>query len=95
MLESNFEYGPPEVWERYTLYPATTDVLAVQLSATEGGTDGVPVPEREIVAGEFVALLVTVTVPGKLPAAVGVNVTFNVPDCPGVNVKVAETPLVI
>jgi hypothetical protein len=38
MLESNFEYGPPETSERYTLYPATADVLGVQASATEWET---------------------------------------------------------
>ena len=75
MLESNFEYGPPETSERYTSYPATADGLGLQVSDTEWETvwEGVavPSPEREIVAGEFVALLVTVTVPGKLPAASG------------------------
>ncbi len=94
MLESNFEYGPPETWERYTLYPATVDVLAVQLSATEGATVCAPVPEREMVAGEFVALLATVTLPGKLPAATGVNVASKVADCPGARIKPDETPLV-
>jgi hypothetical protein len=42
--------------------------------------------------GEFVALLATVTVPGKLPVPVGVNVASNVADCPGVRIKPAETP---
>jgi hypothetical protein len=94
MLESNFVYGPPEVWERYTLYPATADVLAVQLNITAGATDCAPFPEREIVAGEFVALLATITLPGKLPAAAGVNVASKVADCPGARIKPAETPLV-
>ena len=76
------------------LYPATTDVLGVQLRATELGAVCVPSPEREIVAGEFVALLATVTLPGKLPAAAGVNVASNVADCPGARIKPAETPLV-
>lgn len=95
MLESNFVYGPPEVWERYTLYPATAETLGVQVSDTEGGTDCEPVPERVMLFGEFVALLATATVPGSLPAAVGANVTFNVADCPGVRIKPPETPLVV
>jgi hypothetical protein len=93
MLESNIEYGPPETWERYTSYPATDEVLGVQVSATEWETVCVPSPEREIVAGEFVALLATVTLPGKLPAAAGENVAFKVADCPGARIKPAETPL--
>ena len=95
MLESNFVYGPPEVWERYTLYPATTETLGVQVSDTEGGVvDVLPVPERVMLFGEFVALLVTVTVAVKLPAAVGANVTSKVADCVGVSFKPAATPLV-
>jgi hypothetical protein len=95
MLESNFENDPPETSERYTLYPATVDVLGVQVSATEWETvcEAVPSPEREIVAGEFVALLATVTLPGKLPGAAGVNVASKVADCPGARIKPAETPL--
>jgi hypothetical protein len=97
MLESNFEYGPPETSERYISYPATADGLGVQVSDTEWETaceDVVaPSPEREMVAGEFVALLVTVTVPGKLPEATGENVASSVADCPGDRIKPAETPL--
>ena len=38
--------------------------------------DAAPVPGRLIVCGPPVALSVTVIVPGRLPAAVGVNVTL-------------------
>jgi hypothetical protein len=69
-------------------------VLGLHLSATEGATVCDPLPEREIVAGEFVALLVTVILPVKLPMATGLNVASNVADCPGVRIKPAETPLV-
>jgi|SRR5580704_3844096 hypothetical protein len=97
MLESNFENGPPETSERYTLYPATFDALGVQLSNTDGATEGetadAPVPEKVMVAGEFVALLASVTLPGKLPAVGGVKVASNFADCPGVRIKPAETPL--
>ena len=98
MLESNFEYGPPETSERYTSYPATVDALGVQVSDTEWETVwedvAAPSPEREIVAGEFVALLATVTLPDKLPAATGENVASNVADWPGARIKPAETPFV-
>ena len=93
MLESNFEYGPPEISERSTLYPETTDVLGFQLSTTACETNCVPTPEREIVAGELEALLPTVTLPVKFPADTGVNVSFRVADCPGDRIKPAETPL--
>jgi hypothetical protein len=46
-------------------------------------------------AGEFVALLVTVTLPVTLPEAAGANVTFKVADCPGINVVPEETPLAL
>ena len=69
--EFNFVYGPLETLERYALYPDTVDELAVQLSVTECATGWTPVPDRETAAGELVALLVTVTVPGRLPAAAG------------------------
>jgi hypothetical protein len=95
MLESSFEYGPPEVWERYTLYPATTETLGFQVSATEGAPDCAPVPEREIVAGEFVASLVTVTLPEMSPVPDGANVTFRVAICPGVKIRPDETPLTV
>lgn len=48
-----------------------------------------------MVIGELVALLATVTLPGKLPAAAGENVASRVADCPGVKVKPAETPLAV
>ena len=38
----------------------------------------VPVPLRDMVVGEFGALLVIVTVPAKLPAVVGANKTLKV-----------------
>jgi len=69
-------------------------VLGVQVSVTEWETVWVPSPEREIVAGEFVALLATVTLPVTLPAAKGANVASNVADCPGARIRPAETPLV-
>ena len=91
-VEFSFVYGPPETVERYTLYPETVDVLAVQDSVTECETGWIPVPEREIVADELVALLVTVTLPGRLPVAAGVKVTFSVAVCPGAKICPVVTP---
>jgi len=66
-------YGPPDVAERYTLYPTTFDVLAVHESETEWDTGCVPVPESEMLIGELVALLVTVTLPENVAAEPGAN----------------------
>ena len=70
------------------------EALGVQLRSTEWEIVCEPFPEREIVAGELVALLVTVTVPGKTPATSGAKDMSNVADCPGARIKPPETPLV-
>ena len=45
-----------------------------------------PVPDKLIVVGELVALLVMVTLaPLTAPAIVGANITIRVADCPGVS----------
>jgi len=54
-----------------------------------------PLPLREIVAGEFVALLATKTLPVGFPAAVGAKATFSVADWPGVNVVLPLTPFAL
>ena len=46
-----------------------------------------PVPLREMVAGELVALLATLTVPETLPAAAGANATLNEAVCPAGRVR--------
>jgi len=48
-----------------------------------------------MVAGEFVALLVIVTLPVTLPVAAGAKVTFKVAVCPGVRIVPADTPLAL
>ena len=65
--EFSIEYGPPETVERYTLYPETADVLAAQFRVTECAIAWTPVPVSVMVEGEFVALLLTVAVPGNVP----------------------------
>src|ERR1700682_937285 len=54
-----------------------------------------PTPLREIVAGEFVALLSTDTLPVTLPAAVGVNAGFSAMDWLGVRTLRGVTPLAL
>jgi hypothetical protein len=53
------------------------------------------VPDREIKAGEFVALLVTLTLPDTLPATVGAKRTFSVAVWLGVSIVPAFTPLAL
>ena len=55
----------------------------------------VPVPLKEIVAGELVALLTTVTLPAKLPAEAGVNVTLKEVDWPAARLSGSVIPLVL
>jgi hypothetical protein len=54
-----------------------------------------PVPLSEIFAGEFVALLLIVTVPVMLPATVGANTTFSTADWLGANTTLGLIPLVL
>src|SRR6202165_5577232 len=54
-----------------------------------------PTPLREIVAGEFVALLSTDTLPVTLPAAVGVNAEFRAMDWLGVKTVPEVTPMAL
>jgi hypothetical protein len=56
------------------------------------GADTTPVPVSVIVAGEFVALLVTVTVPDPLTPDVGAYFAATVATCPGVKVIGTVTP---
>src|SRR6266404_1228287 len=79
-----------EVVPRASVFPTRT-----RLGETQTGKAALaacaPVPDKEIVAGEFVALLVSVALPVTLPVADGAKVTFMVADCPGVNVSGVST----
>ena len=55
----------------------------------------VPDPDNEMLAGEFVALLVTVTLPETLPAVVGANVALKEVDCPAARVRGSARPLAL
>lgn len=52
-------------------------------------------PDREIEAGELVALLVTLIPPDTLPATAGAKTTFSVTDWFGVKVVPALSPLAL
>src|SRR5215472_4995554 len=52
-----------------------------------------PTPVKPMVAGEFVALLATDTLPVAFPAVEGAKPTFKVAFCPGLRTVPAETPL--
>jgi len=68
-------------------------VLAVQDKFTVWGTDCTPVPDSVIVAGEPVALLVTVTVPLRPPVVAGLKTMPNVIACEGLRVTGAPAPV--
>jgi len=55
----------------------------------------IPVPLSEIVAGELAALLTTVTLPARLPAEAGVNVTLKEVDWPAARFSGSVIPLVL
>lgn len=61
-------------------------MLAVHVRVTECDTGWTPVPDSVMAAGEFVALLATLTLPGRTPVADGVNVTLSVAVLPGVTI---------
>lgn len=67
-------------------------MLAAQDKVTECDTGWRPKPESDIVAGEFVALVVTVPLPVALPVAAGAKITCRVAVCPGVRMSPAGTP---
>jgi len=90
--EFNFTYPLPLTVLRYTLYPDTVDVLAIQVSVTECCTT--PVPDSVTVAGDPVALLVIEMLPLTLPATVGLNVTDRVRFCDGDKVTGVLPPVI-
>ena len=63
------------------------DALGVQFKFTEWLTGAVPDPASDMVIAEFAALLVTTTLPERLPAVVGANVTLKAVDCPAASVS--------
>lgn len=84
--------GPPDWVPRYTLYPATVEVLACQVSDTLCCTAATPVPVLAIAGGILDALLLKVSEAEALPEACGANVTVNVALWPADNVVGSDTP---
>ena len=78
---------------RYTLYPETVEVLAIQPSVTLCVAGWTAVPEREIVEGDPLALLVSVTLPAALPAVVGLKITLKVKLCDAERVTGTAAPV--
>jgi len=88
-----FVNGPLDTVERYTLYPATVEVLGDHVRATECDTTATPEPDKLIDVGELLASLVTVTLPVMVPELAGANVTLSIAVCAGARMRPAETPL--
>ena len=70
-------------------------MLGVQFKVTEWLTAAAPDPESEMAKGELVALLVTVTLPERLPVMVGANVTLKEVDCPAARVTGSAKPVAL
>lgn len=60
-----------------------------------GAAAAVPVPVNETEDGEVGALLITVTLPGRLPVDVGANCTLKLADAPAVTVAGTVIPLTV
>jgi hypothetical protein len=75
------------------LKPRNVEELGVQSKVTEWLTGAVPDPESETASGELAALLVTVTLPIKLPMVIGANVALNEADCPAASVRGSAKPV--
>lgn len=73
----------------------TFEELGVKLNVTEWETGCTASPDREMVVMGSVALLATVTLPLRAPAADGAKVTFNTVKFPAAKVRPEETPPVL
>jgi hypothetical protein len=77
------------------LKPSNDEELGVQLKVTEWLAGAEPVPVSGMTRGELAALLVTVTLPERLPVVVGANVTLKEVDCKAVRVTGSAKPLAL
>ena len=62
---------------------------------TECAADATPVPDRAMVIGEFLALLVIVRLPAKFPVVKGVNVARTEVNCLGPTTRPEALPLAV
>lgn len=74
------------------LVPMTT-LPKVALEGVTANCAWIPVPLKEMVVGELLALFVTETLPLTLPVAVGAKVMLREALCPAARVKGAVIPL--
>lgn len=77
------------------MYPATAELLEFQDNATECPAEATPVPDRAIVIGEFLALLVIVRLPAKLPVVKGLNVVLTEVEVPAPTSRPEALPLAV
>ena len=77
---------------RYTLYPATVDVLEAQFTSTLCCTV-LPLPESPTVIEELVALLLITIEPEDVPLACGEKVTVSVALAPAASVSGTVIPV--
>ena len=76
--------------------PSFTFPNEMLLELTEiPGAVATPVPVIETLDGEFGALLMSETLPGKLPAVVGANVTLKLAELPAEIVAGVDIPLMV
>ena len=64
------------------------------MTVIEVTVGGAPEPDKVIVVGELVALLVTITVPDTFPVADGANVTLKTVFCPGLR-TIPDAPVAL
>ena len=80
------------VWEFVT---PTVALPKLTLDGTTAICAWTPVPLSAMVEGELAALLTTVTLPERVPAEAGANLTPKDVDCPAARVRGKVTPLVL
>jgi hypothetical protein len=66
--------------------------LGVKVSVAECDTGWTAVPSREMVTVGLVALLLTVTLPFRIPEEDGAKVTFKTAELPAAIIKPEDTP---
>src|SRR5258708_10598428 len=83
------------VWELVEPTATLPKFALVGVTLIEAWRGCAPVPVREMVSGELVALLVTVTLPDALPVTVGANTALRVAVAAAFNVKGTVIPFTV
>jgi len=79
----------------FVLPTGTLPKLALAGTRESCGCSCTAAPDSAIIAGEFVALLTTETLPVTLPTAVGAKAIFNEAFCPAAKVRGSVSPLAV